>query len=67
MPREPEAVAGIKEKLLPRMKKQGFTIESVENRKEGLGRAFGSVYRFFSLLSFIALILGCIEIGRAHV
>jgi putative ABC transport system permease protein len=60
-----EDVSVVKEKLLPKMKQRGFSIESVEDRKAGLGRAFGSVYRFFSLLSFIALILGCLGVASS--
>jgi putative ABC transport system permease protein len=51
--------------LKPELKKEGFSYETVESRKEGLGRGFLSVYRFFSLLAFIALILGCIGVASA--
>lgn len=47
------------------LRNEGFSVETVESRKEGLGRGFGSVYRFFSLLAFIALILGCIGVASA--
>jgi putative ABC transport system permease protein len=52
-------------KLKPHIRKHGYSYETVEGRKEGLGRGFGSIYRFFSLLAFIALILGCIGIASA--
>lgn len=51
--------------LEPRVKKDGHNIETVENRKEGLGRGFANVYQFFTLLAFIALILGCIGVASA--
>ncbi len=51
--------------LRPALKNEGYSVETVESRKEGLGRGFGSVYRFFSLLAFIALILGCIGVASA--
>jgi len=52
-------------KLKPLIRKSGYSYETVEGRKEGLGEAFNSIYRFFSLLAFIALILGCIGIASA--
>jgi putative ABC transport system permease protein len=51
--------------LEPVLKKQGYNYETVEKRKEGLGRGFQSIYRFFSLLAFIALILGCIGVASS--
>jgi putative ABC transport system permease protein len=47
------------------VKKYGYSYETVETRKEGLGEGFQSVYRFFSLLAFIALILGCIGVASS--
>jgi putative ABC transport system permease protein len=52
-------------KLKPHIRKHGYSYETVEGRKEGLGEGFASIYRFFSLLAFIALILGCIGIASA--
>jgi putative ABC transport system permease protein len=52
-------------KLKPLIRKSGYSYETVEGRKEGLGQGFLSIYRFFSLLAFIALILGCIGIASA--
>jgi putative ABC transport system permease protein len=49
----------------PLIKKFGYSYETVEARKEGLGDAFQSVYRFFSLLAFVALILGCIGVASS--
>lgn len=49
----------------PIAKKLRFSYETVEGRKEGLGRSFRSVYQFFSLLAFIALILGCIGVASS--
>jgi putative ABC transport system permease protein len=51
--------------LEPVVKKYGYSIETVAKRKEGLGRGFLSIYRFFSLLGFVALILGCIGIASS--
>ncbi len=43
----------------------GYGFETVERRKEGLGRGFGSVYRFFSLLAFVAVILGSMGVASS--
>jgi putative ABC transport system permease protein len=51
--------------LDPLIKKYGHSYETVERRKEGLGKGFLSVYRFFSLLAFVALILGCIGVASS--
>lgn len=44
---------------------EGFGFDTVEERKEGLGRGFSSIYRFFSLLAFVALILGCMGVASS--
>lgn len=49
----------------PLVKKYGGSYETVERRKEGLGKGFLSIYRFFSLLAFVALILGCIGVASS--
>ncbi|MBL7856346.1 MAG: ABC transporter permease [Cyclobacteriaceae bacterium] len=53
------------EKLKPTLKKFGHSFETVQGRKEGLGEGFLSIYRFFSLLAFVALILGCIGVASS--
>lgn len=52
-------------KARPLAKKLGNSIETVERRKEGLGRTFRGIYQFFSLLAFVALILGCIGVASS--
>ncbi len=52
-------------KLDPILKKFGHWLETVKGRREGLGQGFKSVYRFFSLLAFVALILGCIGVASS--
>lgn len=52
-------------KLRPLLKKYGHWLETVEGRREDLGENFASIYRFFSLLAFIALILGCIGVASS--
>ena len=56
-----ELLAGLK----PTMRKFGYSDETVSERKEELGEAFGNLYRFFNLLGFVALILGCIGIASS--
>lgn len=52
-------------KLRPILRKNGHGYDTVEERKEELGRGFQSVYRFFSLLAFVALLLGCIGVASS--
>lgn len=58
-------VLALEETLGGSIKKHGYSFETVEKRKEGLGRGFQSIYRFFSLLAFWALILGCIGVASS--
>lgn len=53
------------EEIRPLLRKHGYSLDTVEERKEGLGRGFSSVYQFFSLLAFVALILGCIGVASS--
>lgn len=52
-------------KLRPLVRKEGYSYETVERRKEELGEVFLSIYQFFSLLAFVALILGCIGVASS--
>jgi putative ABC transport system permease protein len=60
-----ERVQQIVDDIKPLVRKHGYSYETVERRKEGLGRGFSSIYRFFSLLAFVALILGCIGVASS--
>lgn len=60
-----EATEATITKLQPEVKRLGYSIETVEGRKRGLGRGLQSVYQFFSLLAFVALILGCIGVASS--
>lgn len=60
-----EEAEGLVEKFRPLLRKYGYSYETVEGRKEGLGEGFSAIYRFFSLLAFLALILGCIGIASS--
>ncbi|MCZ8354361.1 MAG: FtsX-like permease family protein [Cyclobacteriaceae bacterium] len=46
-------------------KRYSYGFETVQGRKDGLGAGFESVYRFFSLLAIVALLLGCIGVASA--
>ncbi len=52
-------------KIGPPVRKLGHGYDDVQERKEELGDTFQSLYRFFSLLAFVALILGCIGVASA--
>ncbi|HEY3402410.1 MAG TPA: FtsX-like permease family protein [Ohtaekwangia sp.] len=51
--------------LGPVVRQHGYSYDTVQERKEGLGEGFLSIYRFFSLLAFVALILGCIGVASS--
>jgi len=51
--------------LKPELKRLGYSYDTVQERKNGLGEGFLSIYRFFSLLAFVALILGCIGVASS--
>lgn len=44
-------------------KSENVQVETVENRKENLGKAFGNMTDFLNLIAFISLLLGCIGVG----
>lgn len=61
-----DQVTAEQEKVLkPLLRKYGHWLETVDTRKDDLGRDFKTVYRFFSLLAFVALILGCIGVASS--
>ncbi|MDH5368139.1 MAG: ABC transporter permease [Cyclobacteriaceae bacterium] len=61
---EKEAKA-LENRFKPLLKKYGHTYETVDGRKKNLGRALQNLYRFFNLLAFVALILGCIGVASS--
>lgn len=60
-----ERVNEIVAQLKTVIRRHGYSYETVEGRNEGLGRGFSSIYRFFSLLAFVALILGCMGVASS--
>lgn len=59
------ATEALEKTIRPEVRKRGHGYDTVQERKEELGEAFQSVYRFFSLLAFLALILGCIGVASS--
>src|ERR1700744_1366567 len=49
----------------PRLENAGVHYETVESRKARLSRAFGDLTQFLTLISFIALLLGCIGVASS--
>jgi putative ABC transport system permease protein len=53
------------ESLEPGLREYGYGFDTVEERKEDLGRGFQNLYRFLNLLTFVALILGSIGVASS--
>jgi putative ABC transport system permease protein len=53
------------QKWRPMLRRHGLSFDTVAERREELGEGFQSVYRFFSLLAFVALVLGCIGVASS--
>ena len=49
----------------PRLVKAGMEHETVESRKKNTSRAFDDFTQFLTLISFIALLLGCVGVASA--
>lgn len=51
--------------IAPRLEKAGMDYETVESRKKNTGRAFEDFTQFLTLISFVALLLGCIGVASS--
>jgi putative ABC transport system permease protein len=51
--------------LEPAMEKNDYRYDTIEEEKEELGEDFNNLYKFFNLLSFVALILGSIGVASS--
>ncbi|MBI5913998.1 MAG: ABC transporter permease [Bacteroidetes bacterium] len=51
--------------LEPALEKKPWEIETVEQRRQDLGEAFGNMNTFLNLVGFIALLLGCIGVASS--
>jgi putative ABC transport system permease protein len=49
----------------PRLEKAGMDYETVESRKKNTSRAFDDFTQFLTLISFVALLLGCIGVASS--
>jgi len=61
----PGEIAGVISDIEPRLDKEGLDYDTVEERKKSTGRAFEDFNQFLTLISFIALLLGCIGVASA--
>jgi putative ABC transport system permease protein len=63
--KESEDIDILEKALVPTLRKFDYGHNTVEDQKENMGRAFSNLYRFFNLLAFVALILGCIGVSSS--
>ena len=52
-------------KLETRLEKEGLNYDTIESQKEDTSRSLGDLARFLALVSFIALLLGCIGVASS--
>lgn len=62
---EDEDVDQIEKSLRADLDKFNYGFDTVDEQKENVGDAFNNLYRFFNLLAFVALILGCIGVASS--
>ena len=53
------------DKIQPRLETEGMSYETVETQKENTARSLQDLTDFLSLVSFIALLLGCVGVASA--
>lgn len=58
-------VPALVKRLEPTLDKAGLNSDTVENRKRQTGRAFADLTKFLNLVSFVALLLGCVGVASA--
>src|SRR6185295_548538 len=47
------------------LNREGMNYETIESEKENIGRFFSDLTRFFALVGFIALLLGCVGVASS--
>ena len=52
-------------KIEPRLEAEGLNYDTVESQKEDTSRSLKDLTQFLALISFIALLLGCIGVASA--
>lgn len=58
-------IDAVVQQLEPRLDQAGMDYDTVEERKRNTGRSFEDFTQFLSLISFVALLLGCIGVASA--
>ncbi|MDR3712824.1 MAG: ABC transporter permease [Puia sp.] len=61
----PTDIGRFMDSLTSRLGKAHLRYETIESRKTRMSRAFGDFTEFLTLISFIALLMGCIGVGSA--
>ena len=62
---KPVKTEDLNKKIVPRLEKEGMNWDTVESQKEDTNRSLRDLTKFLSLISFIALLLGCIGVASA--
>lgn len=62
---KPVKMAELVEKIEPRLDTEGLNYETVETQKQNTARSLQDLTDFLSLVSFIALLLGCVGVASA--
>ena len=63
--RKGENVDELMKDITPRLEREGLNYDTVESQKADTSRSLTDLTRFLSLISFIALLLGCIGVASA--
>jgi putative ABC transport system permease protein len=58
-------IESVLEKIKPRLEAEGLNYDTVESQKEDTNRSLRDLTQFLALVSFIALLLGCIGVASA--
>jgi putative ABC transport system permease protein len=62
---KPVKMTELVEKIEPRLETEGLSYETVETQKQNTARSLQDLTDFLSLVSFIALLLGCVGVASA--
>ncbi len=55
----------LRDAIKTRLRKENYDVDTVENRKRSLNRAFAFLTSFLNLVAFVALLLGCVGVASA--
>jgi putative ABC transport system permease protein len=62
---KPVKMAELVDKIQPRLEIEGLSYETVETQKQNTARSLQDLTDFLSLVSFVALLLGCVGVASA--